>query len=204
MLVEELSACIRDALHRVQSSGAHPKLVRGLTELLAALAPHEGVDSDKFLLKITTAKRPPEKKTTDQLALEKARKAEAAALAKREKAAETARLKAEKKLRDDEAKRLAKARIEDEKIAGADRAVQALIDDLRALLMRFRGGNVPQEAVDGQLGRLNALSAPQLLRVARALNSDATLTEKSTKAKVLKQVAEMIRRVWKTSDNVNH
>jgi hypothetical protein len=40
--------------------------------------------------------------------------------------------------------------------------------------------------------------------VAQALNADATLTEDSPKGKILKQVSEMVRRVWKTSDNVNN
>ena len=60
------------------------------------------------------------------------------------------------------------------------------------------------EIADEQLNKLKPLTAPQLLQIAQALNSDATLTEKSPKAKILKQITEMVRRVWKTSDNVNH
>jgi len=83
-------------------------------------------------------------------------------------------------------------------------AVETSVGSLRALLQRFKSGNVPEEAVDAELAGLKTLNGPQLFSVAQAVNSDATLTESTPKAKILKQISEMVMQVWKTSDNVNH
>jgi len=134
-------------------------------------------------------------------------KAEAKIAAENEKrrgAEVAAQEKAAAKLRAEDEKRQQKVLDDGRRREEAGKAVRDSIDELRALLMRFRGGNVPKDAVDPPLEKLASLKAPELLAVARALNADATLTEKSTKAKILKQLTEMIRRVWKTSDNVNH
>lgn len=128
----------------------------------------------------------------------------AAETEKRRKAEVAAQEKATAKLRAEEEKRQQKKLDEERQREEAGKAVRDAIDELRALLMRFRGGNVPKDAVDRPLEKLKAMKAPDLLAIARALNADATLTEKSTKPKILKQITEMIRRVWKTSDNVNH
>jgi len=92
----------------------------------------------------------------------------------------------------------------DADFANETAAVETSVGSLRALLQRFKSGNVPEEAVDAELAGLKTLNGPQLFRVAQAVNSDATLTESTPKAKILKQISEMVMQVWKTSDNVNH
>lgn len=158
-----------------------------------------------------------------RLKTEAKRRAEAEIIAKK---AEGARLKSEHKARAAEAKRQKTLLAAQEKLAAKHRveeanklrkeqevqqlrdtesqALRASIDELRNLLLRFRGGNVPKDAVDSPLDKLKSRSAIQLLDIAKALNADATLTEKSTKQKILKQITAMVLRVWKTSDNVHH
>jgi hypothetical protein len=80
----------------------------------------------------------------------------------------------------------------------------AAVADLKGLLSKFRGGNVPERAVSGSLAKLSGMPASHLWEVAKAVNAHAGLTEKTPKAKTLKQITEMVRRVWKTSDNVRH
>jgi len=92
----------------------------------------------------------------------------------------------------------------DADFANETAAVETSVGSLRALLQRFKSGNVPEEAVDAELAGLKTLNGPQLFSVAQAVNSDATLTESTPKAKILKQISEMVMQVWKTSDNVNH
>jgi len=60
------------------------------------------------------------------------------------------------------------------------------------------------EEVNGHLGNLNKLNASDLLSVARAVNAHATLTEKTPKAKIVKQISDMVRSVWKGSQNIHH
>lgn len=77
---------------------------------------------------------------------------------------------------------------------------------VKALLARFRDerGGVPEADVNAVTDDLKSLSGPDLFELAKAVNADATLSEKSPKGKILKQVTDMVRRVWKTSDNVNN
>ncbi|MGL6074932.1 MAG: hypothetical protein ACRC8S_12290 [Fimbriiglobus sp.] len=129
-------------------------------------------------------------------------KAKADAAEAKKQAAEAA--KAEKKAKAEADKIAKKEEAERQQLANMNEAAQSAIDGIQALLMRFRNGNVPREAVEAELAKLEPLKAPQLLVVARSLNADATLTDKSPRAKILKQLTEMVMRVWKTSDNVNH
>jgi hypothetical protein len=97
----------------------------------------------------------------------------------------------------------AKQRVETSEPSYSSPAVRKAVIDNKALLEGLRGGNMPKESVDGALSSLEQLDGPQMFEVARALNASATLTDKTPKPKIKKQIEEMVRRVWKTSDNVN-
>ena len=72
------------------------------------------------------------------------------------------------------------------------------------MLTRMAGGGFPKAALDAGLAKLDALDQAQLLHAAKLLEIDAGLTAKTPRAKVLKQIGDMVARVWKTSDNVTH
>ena len=187
----------------------------GITQLLSGLDRFAVLPVSQFVEVLAKVKVPKPKKTDEEKQREKEeaarKKAEAAAAkraateeAKRAKAEEAARKKDETKRLAEEAKGQKKAQEEERKQAEADKAVNEVILELKAVEARFRNGNVPAEVVNAPLEKLKALKALQLLTVARALDAAATLTEKTPKAKILKVITEMIRRAWKTSDNVHH
>lgn len=148
--------------------------------------------ADKIAEKEAQKKAKADAKEADKLAKK------AAAAAAKEAAKEA---KAAAKLA---AKGAAKTPKTDAEIEADGKVVDHAVNKLNALLQRFTHGNVPEDAVNAELDHLKTLDGPQLFRVAQAVNSDATLTESSPKAKILKQLEEMVLQVWKTSDNVNH
>lgn len=186
-----------------------------MQQLLSGLDRFAVLPVSQFVEVLAKVKVPKPKKTDEEkqrekeeAAREKAEAAEAKRIAaeeaKRAKAEEAARKKQEAKRLTEEEKRRKKAQEEERKQAEADKAVNEVILELKAVEARFRNGNVPAKVVNAPLEKLKALKAPQLLTVARALDAAATLTEKTPKAKILKVITEMIRRAWKTSDNVHH
>lgn len=85
-----------------------------------------------------------------------------------------------------------------------DPEVKEAVDAWREVFPKFRKGGVPKAEIDNVIEKLEELGRSQLLEAAKAMNADATLTPKTPRAKILKQVTEMVMRVWKTSDNVRH
>ena len=124
-----------------------------------------------------------------QKASEKLRKAEEAAAAK-----ERAKL----------AKAAEKAEAEQQKLESLDRAARQAADVLQKLIVGFPGGGTSKEQVDVALEVLKQLNKEQLMIVAKIVEADGGLGEKSTKAKIAKQIDTAIHRRWKTSHNVLH
>jgi hypothetical protein len=87
--------------------------------------------------------------------------------------------------------------------ASTPAAQKALVAN-KAILEAFRGGNVPREDVEEAIATLEKLTRSELLEVAKGLDAAATLTDKTPASKVREQIKNMVLRVWKTSDNVNH
>lgn len=178
---------------------ADAKLKKAADKIAAAKAKKQGIlDAKAKVVADRIAAKDEKKKLADDAKLAKKEAAAAAKLAEKaakKEAAATAKLAG--KVVDTTPKT-------DAEIAAEKPAVDAAVARLNALMHRFRGGNVPEEAVTTELVALEPLNGPQLFRVAKAVNSDATLTEHSPKPKILTQIREMILQVWKTSDNVNH
>jgi membrane protein involved in colicin uptake len=85
----------------------------------------------------------------------------------------------------------------------ADNA-QQVANELKGFVDQLPGGKTTAEELEKTLEPLKHLDKQQLMIVAKALDSDGGLTEKSTKAKIAKQLETNIRRLWKTSHNVLH
>ncbi len=88
-------------------------------------------------------------------------------------------------------------------------SVDHTVNRMHGLMGKFREaflsqGSTPPEEVEAHLSHLHTHTGPELYHIAKALNAHATLSEKTPKAKIIKQVSEMIRRTWKTSESVNH
>ena len=121
--------------------------------------------------------------------------------------AEKARKAGEAQRKKDDAaevKRRQKEADAEAKVAPLLQAAKLVADGLHALLGSFSGGGVSKPTVDAELAKLQPLSKSQALHVAKQLDSDAGLTDKSSKAQIVKALQTMVLRVWKTSDNVNH
>lgn len=90
---------------------------------------------------------------------------------------------------------------------GDAESVNAATTGIQSLFQRFReyaqsrdhNQSPLQEEVDTALDRLKDLDSAQLLNVAKAVNAAATLTERTPKEKIRKQIAEMVNRVWKSA-----
>ncbi len=227
MTVESLSHYFR---HAAYPPGPDAPPADVLHRIEAALRPFLGLTLEAFadlLGKVKKPKAPPKpKKTDDEKAAEKADKAEAKRVAKeaekarkadaaKQKKDDAAAAKLAKKQADIEAKATAKVAAQDAKVAAKAAAKHAageparevarqVAEDLTELLKKFHGGGMPKADVDGKLACLNDLSKVQLLHVAQLLDSDAGLSEKSSKPALLKSLKSTILLVWKTSDNVNH
>jgi flagellar biosynthesis GTPase FlhF len=162
------------------------------------------------LAKVTTPKpKAPRKprKSAEEIAAEKEAKEkekQRKAEEKKQKAAEAANAKAAKKLKEYQEKAAKKAEQERLKQEAAERPVKEAVLAIEGIQERFREGNVPESAVNAALDTLTPLKGAQLYGVAQALNAAAGLTPKSTKPKILKQIREMVLRVWKMSDSVNN
>ena len=77
-------------------------------------------------------------------------------------------------------------------------------DHINQMMGEFAGGGTPKAAVDAGLAKLDGLDQGQLYHAAKLMDVDAGLTPNSPRAKIAGQIHDMVRRVWKTSDNVNH
>lgn len=80
----------------------------------------------------------------------------------------------------------------------------AAADHINGMMTRMAGGGFPKADLDAGLAVLDSLDGPQLLHAAKLLEIDAGLTPKTPRAKIAKQIKDVVNRVWKTSDNVNH
>ncbi len=219
----------RDVLHRIEAA-LHPFLgltLEAFAELLGKVkkpkAPPKPkkTDEEKAAEKAEKAEakraaREAEKTRKADAAKQKKDDAVAAKLAAKEHAAAA---KSAKKVADAAAKVAAKDAAKadataaksakktadaDAKIAPLLEAAKVVADDLRVLMTTFGGGGVAKATVDAGLAALLPLSKPQLLHVARLLESDAGLSETTSKPQLIKALQTMVLRVWKTSDNVNH
>ena len=223
------AAVPRDVLHRIEAA-LHPFLgltLEAFAELLGKVkkpkAPPKPkkTDEEKAAEKAEKAEakrvaREAEKTRKADEAKRKKDDAVAAKLAAKERAAvekvaKATAAKAAKVAAKDAAKadataaKLAKKTADaGEKAAPLLEAAKVVADDLRELTRRFTGGGVAKATVDAGLAALQPLSKVQLLHVARLLESDAGLSETTSKPHLIKALQTMVLRVWKTSDNVNH
>ncbi len=69
---------------------------------------------------------------------------------------------------------------------------------IKDVLHKIRGYDIDPGEVKATLDKLDSMSAPHLLEVANSLDAGTGLTPKSPKAKVLKQVKEMVVRAQKS------
>ena len=205
-------------LSKVKKPKAPPKPKKTPEEKLAEadakaagkVAAKQAKDDEKAAAKIKAAAdkiadKEAKKKAIEDAKIAKKDAAEAAKIAKKYAAAAAKLANKQEAEAEKQAKKQSDKKAKsDADYANETAAVETSVGSLRALLQRFKSGNVPEEAVDAELAGLKTLNGPQLFRVAQAVNSDATLTESTPKAKILKQISEMVMQVWKTSDNVNH
>jgi len=208
MFVEDLQKRLRELLQLAKMQGNTSTSDSLLHQFSDTLEPIKKLAHDKFLNQMAKIKVPKEssrkpRKSTKQIEQERIAK-ELAKLEKLKLAEIAAEKKAQEKLQADQEKKTRKEEEQRQKSLMAGKAVRDSIQELQALLHRFRSGNVPQDAVDRPLEKLKGFKATELFEIAQALNAATTLTVKTTKAKILKLITELIRRVWKTSDNVNH
>jgi flagellar biosynthesis GTPase FlhF len=173
----------------------------------------EEKDAEKRAKAELAAKAKEEKKAAADAAkaAEKQRKADEKAELKKQadekKAAEKQRkADAAAKAKEDAKAAKAQAKIEAEKQKQDDLAQQARLaaDHLKRFVDSMIGGTRNKEDVDAALAPLADFNKDQLMIVAKALDSDGGLTDKSTKAAIKKQLESNIRRLWKTSHNVLH
>lgn len=69
---------------------------------------------------------------------------------------------------------------------------------IKDILHKIRGYDIDQGEVKASLDKLDSMSAPHLLEVANSIDAGTGLTLKSPKAKILKQVKEMVVRAQKS------
>ncbi len=147
------------------------------------------------------AKKAEEKQRKEQ------EKAEQKRLVEAQKAAEKLRKADEAvaaKLKAKEAKTQEKLDAEKKKQNELADKAQQEANELKRFVEQLPGGKTTVEELEKALEPLKILDKQQLMIVAKTLDSDGGLTEKSTKAKIAKQLETNIRRLWKTSHNVLH
>lgn len=87
-------------------------------------------------------------------------------------------------------------RDEPQAAGGAGQAASVTVS-LKNVLHKLRGLDVQPGEVEGELKKLDGMSAPDLLAVARDLNMDATLSDKTPANKIRKQIKEQVNAVHK-------
>lgn len=192
---------VADALGRFgdMSLGAFAGLL-GKVRIPAPKAPRKPKKDPEQLAREKADKERQARERSEQKAADKARKdqekAEQKRLAAEQKAAEKVRVAREQA----EQKRLAKEQKDREK-AEPTPEIRRVGAELTDLIERSKRERATYAEIDEHVERLKALTKPQLLQVAKLINSDAGLSAKP-KGEIVKKLGDTLRRVLGTAERV--